>query len=762
MKINQLTSFLNQAKLTLDDIRRQGGRAVSQVDRLEKSLEIFKNGLMALQKDNATLTIGIVGQMNVGKSSFLNALMFEGKEILPIAATPMTAGLTILEYADSIESQRFEVEYYTENDWADIEARSKIVEDIKADLVKEKPELISRSKAFFLEQQIKEKCGDKENYACYLLKSFATGEAHLKINGTNDVIPLRSSDKMSDVLANYVGAKGKFTSAVKALHIYLHSNALTYKNENTGIVESYRIVDTPGVNDPIVSRQRQTERFLQEAHAVFMLTRADTFLTGADVDFVNAKINKEGISQVLLVANKLDLLFATDGNCPADLEDAINYEIQDLERQLMDRGRNIERRPIALYCTAGIAECIRLKMSKNFNSPELNSDEEQSLKLLRNKFPNDFSDKSTLDSLDMIADFSTIIEEYIQGTFLKNKDSIIDRKISCFVECHRDAIMNDFKSVIDEVEKELALAKDCDVNTIVSQIAALNKLQQVAIPTMQTNIGVFSRKLQEFHVPKLFETKEELLQYKPALIDNCYDYKSISYTRESTFLGRTKSGFVYVNVLNPSSVSKSEDKKIDELRNQINKRWTSIYNAEENSLKGDLLDAIKEIASQDPSLNINVDIYEMIIMSCIKDKLCGKSQLRLEDKCSEQKKQIVEYVNLSEHTSFSCSFGEMSEDDADEKIKKQAEDKLKAFQSGMQSRNDSIYKELRKEVEKHCDSINTIMINFANNLTNKIQEQLDEIKGEKENSLNNVEYICRNIEKRKNKFIELQNIFSQL
>lgn len=754
--------FFNQAKTTLDIVREKGGRALSQANTLERSIANFKNGLESLQKNNSTLTIGIVGQMKVGKSSFLNALMFEGKEVLPTAATPMTAGLTVLEYADSIESQRFEIEYYSGKDWEYIKARSKIVEEIRDKIIEGDPTLASRPNQFALEQQMKSDTSE-EDYACYLLKNSVTAEAYDKIDKPREVRHFNEVDQLRDVLADYVGANGKYTSTVKALYIYLHKNSLTYENKKTGIIESYKIVDTPGVNDPIVSRQRQTERFLQEAHAVFMLTRADTFLPDADINFMNAHINREGVSKILLVANKLDLLFKTDGNCPNDLEDAIEYEIKQLETQLIVRGCNLNRQPIALCCTAGIAESLRLKLSSDYNNPKLNGAEQASLDFLREKFPDNFQDeKSTIVSLDMIADFPTISIDYVQGRFLEDKDRIINDKISDFIKCHKDAIINDFKSIIEEIEKELTVARDCDISTIASQIFALNKLKKVAIPTMQYRIKAFSKGLKEKYVTKLFETIEELLAYKPKLIENCTDCKSISYTRLGTILGRKKEGSIYVNVVNPSSVSKSEDNQIDNLRNQANKKWTSMYNAEEDSLKCVLLDSVKEIANTDPSLKINVDIFEMIIMSCITEQLCGKSQLRLEDKCSEQKASIAKYIYLSDHIDFNCSFGEMSEYDADEKIKKQAEEKLKNFKAGMRERNDSVYKELRKEVELHCDSINTIMTDFANNLTKKIEEQLDDIKSEKEKSWEDVEKICRDIEERKNKFIELQNIFNQL
>ena len=54
---------------------------------LEQNIEIAKN-------DSRKLSIGIVGAVKAGKSSFLNACIFDGEDYLPKAATPMTAALT--------------------------------------------------------------------------------------------------------------------------------------------------------------------------------------------------------------------------------------------------------------------------------------------------------------------------------------------------------------------------------------------------------------------------------------------------------------------------------------------------------------------------------------------------------------------------------------------------------------------------------------------------------------------------------------------
>ena len=68
------------------------------------------------------LRVGIIGRVKAGKSSLLNALIFNGKDILPKAATPMTAALTRMEYSENI---RAEVEFYDQADLDQIAENSR-------------------------------------------------------------------------------------------------------------------------------------------------------------------------------------------------------------------------------------------------------------------------------------------------------------------------------------------------------------------------------------------------------------------------------------------------------------------------------------------------------------------------------------------------------------------------------------------------------------------------------------------------------------
>ncbi len=80
--------------------------AVIKTEELEKTLK-------EMQDTDRDLKVGIIGRVKAGKSSLLNTLIFEGKEVLPKAATPMTASLTVLKYAQNLSAQ---VEFYSPKD----------------------------------------------------------------------------------------------------------------------------------------------------------------------------------------------------------------------------------------------------------------------------------------------------------------------------------------------------------------------------------------------------------------------------------------------------------------------------------------------------------------------------------------------------------------------------------------------------------------------------------------------------------------------
>ncbi|MGL2666136.1 dynamin family protein [Helicobacter pylori] len=117
--------------------------SVIKTEELEKTLK-------EMQDTDRNLKVGIIGRVKAGKSSLLNALIFEGVEVLPKAATPMTASLTVLKYAQNLSA---EVEFYSQKDILELKnehARyerefNRIVEE-EVKKQKEKQSLLNRAK----------------------------------------------------------------------------------------------------------------------------------------------------------------------------------------------------------------------------------------------------------------------------------------------------------------------------------------------------------------------------------------------------------------------------------------------------------------------------------------------------------------------------------------------------------------------------------------------------------------------------------------
>ena len=89
---------------------------------IENSFNNYLENYKRLESEDKILTIGIVGQVKAGKSSFLNALFFNSSDILPKAATPMTAALTKIRYSENISAK---VHFFSKSDFETIENGAK-------------------------------------------------------------------------------------------------------------------------------------------------------------------------------------------------------------------------------------------------------------------------------------------------------------------------------------------------------------------------------------------------------------------------------------------------------------------------------------------------------------------------------------------------------------------------------------------------------------------------------------------------------------
>lgn len=239
--------------------------------------------------ENDTLTIGVIGQMKCGKSTFLNSFVF-GDTILPAASTPMTAALSVITYG---EQERIVAEFYTADEWAEQKqqaARSldEVENSLDESKVKAAKELVS--------------------------KAAKLGSSLESLLGT-------TREDSFENLEEYVGAEGRFVSITKSVKIFYPKDYL----------KGVEIVDTPGFNDPIVSREERTKEFLKKADVVLMMLYAGRPFDSTDRDIIFKNVRQCGIGKVLVGINKYDIPYC-DENHPEDEQQIKDYVKEEIRK----------------------------------------------------------------------------------------------------------------------------------------------------------------------------------------------------------------------------------------------------------------------------------------------------------------------------------------------------------------------------------------------------------------------------------------------
>lgn len=282
-----------------------------------------------LEKD--ILTIGVIGQMKCGKSTFLNSFVFEDT-VLPAATTPMTAALSVITYG---EQKKVVAEFYTNDEWEEQKAQAaRSLDDVAGDTMAE-----SKIKA---------------------AKELVSKASRLGSN-LRDYLGKTKEDSFENII-EYVGADGKYVSITKSVKIY-------YPKEYLKGVE---IVDTPGFNDPIVSREERTKEFLKKADVVLMMLYAGRPFDATDRDIIFKNVSQCGIGKVLIGINKYDIPYCCDVN-PEDEEQIKDYVKSEIVKACCESNDNTlsdilsEAEPIPL--SAEMALLSELPMSK-VNSEE--------------------------------------------------------------------------------------------------------------------------------------------------------------------------------------------------------------------------------------------------------------------------------------------------------------------------------------------------------------------------------------------------------
>lgn len=284
LHVKRATSLENYYKTAIHTL-------LTAVENLSKAIEIptlrERLAIIPQKLENQRFSIGITGVMNAGKSTMLNALL--GQEVLGTSVVPETANLTLIKYAKEPYAV---VHFWNTKEWARIEEGAKSLKSLEA--------FVAESKAHF-----------GETFGTFITQ-----------NGESRTISI-------DELVFYTSAKysDKKCNLVKSVELY---------TDLKFVQDGVQIVDTPGLDDPVIQREEITLEYLSECDLMIHLMNAAQAATQKDIDFIIDALLYRNVAQLLVVITRIDAI------SEKELQEVIAYTKRSIEARLNEQNKGMK------------------------------------------------------------------------------------------------------------------------------------------------------------------------------------------------------------------------------------------------------------------------------------------------------------------------------------------------------------------------------------------------------------------------------------
>ena len=681
--------------------------------KIKDEFNQFRIGADKLLGENKVLKIGVVGQVKAGKSSFLNSLFFDGENVLPRASTPMTAGLTVLEYG---EENMFSIDYYNEKEWNTFEGKAKQYDDFLQEQKGMLPEGHNLS-----DEEIARMANISEDLtSAKELVSSCSGTARSKIKAQSFVETKTFSDisDLQDILADYVGAEGRYTSVVKSLTIKLNDERL----------KNLRIVDTPGVNDPIQSREFRTREFLRECHGVFLLSYAGRFFDSTDVNFLSGRIGSQGIGTVVLIASKFDSVLQDVGTkFPDDLVGAW----EDCERQLKKQfRRNLAESDYKgdeprFDVSSGIGYSIYNKPRDKWDSME-----EHVVKQMKQFYPSNFDTIENIkETFFNLANIDVIRDNYLDGLFVKNRDRIMQSKLDGYFANVKKNITN----IIDDQRSALEKHYQFVNNNDISEMRKIGDSTRRIIKVIKAEINTLANVCDdnaEMMRKRTWNSVPSLWNGSLPTVEEC-----VTAQRKSTFRGSNKTFSVSFRRIDPQKMIRTLHENFMKAADEMKSSWEKGSEQLLKSINGKINDIIIAAERQDTEAHIDADSIRHILTEVI----AKMDNVRTLDLKNIINKAIEQVVDVSQDCDISTHVGSMDNNKAKKKKKNRANEKRQEITDKVKRICNSFQSELETKLDESKVAVVSVFTNRKEELVSKASSEVDKYLVQLENDIKNKE-----------------------
>ncbi|WP_340137334.1 hypothetical protein [Helicobacter pylori] len=283
-------------------------------------------------------------------------------------------------------------------------------------------------------------------------------------------------------MLQFVGADGKYMPYTKAVRISLNNPNL----------KDLEVIDTPGVNDPIASREERTKALLKDCDVVFIVSPSGQFLTDSDMSLFDRVSHKEGLQEIYFVASQADSTVGSSSeveksnqHLPTAFENAqksLSSQLNNIMEKLIQNYPN-QREVFEKAIKNGVilASGVCFSMHKDFNNQaswersQKTEEYHNALRNLRDSYPDAFSsDDKSKESLLFLSNMGAIEERLKKAA--QEKEEIISQKLQNYTESQANNLHSFITQLLQDLEEEKKRVKNADISAIKKQIEAYEKL----------------------------------------------------------------------------------------------------------------------------------------------------------------------------------------------------------------------------------------------------------------------------------------------
>ena len=454
----ELSEILNEIRAEFLPISQEIEKEFGVDLKIDGAITELTNSIL----ENRKVVLGVVGQVNAGKSTLLNCLLFGGREMLTTDVTPATARLTIIKHSE--KETEMSVQFYSREEWNGIKALA--------------DEEVSK-------HTIKRPFSDTVHNAEKKLGTELDG-----LLGT-----IATPDYLDSF--EYINKDGKYVDIVKITEIGTPDPRLT----------DIEVVDTPGLNDVVESRVKETYKQLERTDAIVLLTSHGKIMDSNDFELALSQIREQGIGKLIVVVPQLDTYGPEQ-----------RRQINEIRQDLSDRAERFAKRygpgaekiakewftPDNVVTVSAMANVVG---SKKKCGSKLTEDEEFYYgKMLEDS-------EIPAEDPDRLIKWSQIdvLESKIDETVVKNKTAIlIGRPLR--------KLMNDINTITSVVQRHKTDA-EASLKDLTVSVAELRNRRKEELDVLGSLDRDLSRLTATFVSGYMGEALRELKDYELSLIE---------------------------------------------------------------------------------------------------------------------------------------------------------------------------------------------------------------------------------------------------